>query len=471
MRSAVAYILLACCCVSCKLFKRTGPSGPVDAVFATDTSSNRQTYYAGEAAYLQGNLDEARKIFERFVITSPEPAAGYYRLSEIALKKEDREAAAGFNRKAREKDPQNEYYQLQQAELLELDKKFGEAGEIYLLRTYKNPKFWSLYQDAIKNFNRDKDAERMLATCRLWEKQFGLREEIAYNYSAAYQRLGHEDSALQIQKRLIEKYPERWKYKEKLWQYYLAKGHEKEALALYEEIISQDPDNTGIPVIMCDHLQSTAMHSPGHWKAIYALAANSRLEFKAKQTCVVSALDHTAAGMDDSLYKMLDILDRRHMNDEMYLQASASFYRSKGNFTQAITRYDKLRKKAPNLFLAWVNTLTLLDTMKQYPRLAAVADSMTEVFPSMVHPYYYLAAARMHLKEYQSSMDAANSGMIYALESAWKHRLKLILANDLNYLSRYDESLKQVNAVLAEDKDNPEALALKAELDKKIKIK
>ncbi len=472
MRSRAVYIILLCCSISCKLFtKGSGPAGPVDAVFATDTNTNRELYYSGEAAYLQGNLDEAYKIYQRFVISSPEPAVGYFRLSDIALKHENREAAVDFNRKAREKDPLNEFYQLQHAQLLELDKKFSEAGEIYLQRSYKNPKFWSLYQDAIRNFNKDRNSDRMLATCRLWEKQFGLREEIAYNFSQAYERKGLEDSVLFIQKRLIEKYPERWKYKEKLWHYYLTKGLEKEALAIYGEIIRDDPDNTGIPVVMCEHMRSTDIYSPAHWKAIFTLAANSRLDFKTKQSCLLPALDNAEVRYLDSVNKLLGILDRRHLNDEIYLQASANLYKRRMEPGKALYRYDLLRQKAPNLFLAWTNTLEILDTMANYPKLASVADSMTELFPSMVHPYYYMAKARQHLKQYQPSMDAANSGMIYALEASWKHRLMLILAKDLEQLSRYDESMKQVNAVLAEDKDNKEALALKAELDKKIKTK
>ena len=100
--------------------------------------------------------------------------------------------------------------------------KYNEAGKNYFKAIEINPKYWSRYKEASEFFKYSHNSNDLLKTCRLWEKQFLFRPEIAKAYIWAYQDLKKIDSITFIHEKLHAKYPDQSDYYKELITIYLS---------------------------------------------------------------------------------------------------------------------------------------------------------------------------------------------------------------------------------------------------------
>ncbi len=90
-------------------------------------------YYLIEAksALTNGNVQQAISFYNQCIAKYPKCAAAHYELANIALAIKDTEAALQYSRKAVAITPQNVWYQLQLANVLEARGMLKQAAENY----------------------------------------------------------------------------------------------------------------------------------------------------------------------------------------------------------------------------------------------------------------------------------------------------------------------------------------------------
>ena len=135
-------------------------------------------------------------------------------------------------------NPSEDTYIILKAQLLTVLFKYNEAGKYYFKAIEINPKYWSRYKEASEFFKYSHNSNDLLKTCRLWEKQFLFRPEIAKAYIWAYQDLKKTDSITLILQKLHAKYPDQSDYYKELITIYLSSNQfekaEKMALLKYQ---------------------------------------------------------------------------------------------------------------------------------------------------------------------------------------------------------------------------------------------
>lgn len=116
--------------------------------------------------------------------------------------------------------------------------KYNEAGKYYFKAIEINPKYWSRYKEASEFFKHSHNSIELLKVCRLWEKQFLFRPDIAKAYMWAYQDLKKTDSITYTLEKLHAKYPAQSDYYKELITTYLSSNQfekvEKMVLIRYQ---------------------------------------------------------------------------------------------------------------------------------------------------------------------------------------------------------------------------------------------
>lgn len=129
-------------------------------------------------------------------------------------------------------NPSEDTYIILKAQLLTVLFKYNQAGKYYFKAIEINPKYWSRYKEASEFFKNSHNSIDLLKVCRLWEKQFLFRPEIAKAYIWAYQDLRKTDSIAFIYEKLNAKYPDQAEYYKELKSIYLSSNQKEKAQKL-----------------------------------------------------------------------------------------------------------------------------------------------------------------------------------------------------------------------------------------------
>lgn len=164
--------------------------------------------------------------------------AANYRLATIHQKLGKIDQAIFYIDQALKFNPSEDTYVILKAQLLSVLFKYSEAGKYYFKAIEINPKYWSRYKEASEFFKRSHNSFELLKVCRIWEKQFLFRPEIAKAYIWAYQDLKKIDSVTYILEKLHTKYPDQSEYYKELITIYLSSNQfdkaQKLALLKYQ---------------------------------------------------------------------------------------------------------------------------------------------------------------------------------------------------------------------------------------------
>jgi tetratricopeptide (TPR) repeat protein len=209
--------LIHCLFLSIFLFWGTIGFAQIDTIQSTNSA-----YRKAEVLFQASDWVNAAAEFKKLAENPLSAEAANYRLASIHQKIGKNNEALFFIDQALKLNPSEDTYIILKAQLLTVLFKYNEAGKYYFKAIEINPKFWSRYKEASEFFKYSHNSFDLLKICRLWEKQFLFRPEIAKAYIWAYQDLRKTDSIVFIYGKLNAKYPDQAEYYKELKTIYLS---------------------------------------------------------------------------------------------------------------------------------------------------------------------------------------------------------------------------------------------------------
>ncbi len=442
-----AIVILALLVSACGLHKKK-PSGPV-----TSTAEVKDIYYQAEMAFVNGNYNEAKTLFTRFVKESPKPGSGYYRLASIEKIEKNYDEALRYCNLALQTDPENAYaINLLQADVYRATRQYALAGNIYQSLTYKNPQFWSLHSDAANMYKMAGNGLKMANAATRMESVFGIREEIAFFYAYAFSLQNKRDSVPQVYERLANKYPERRQYKLSYARALQDAGRKEKAMAIYQEMLASDPENAELLSALCKYYNGNTS-SPQYWQLVKKAVASHQLNINDKQGCLSPFLSRENNPYFDSLQPVLVTLTQMHPTESNSWQMLADWCYEKGNYPAAMNAYSQGLHIFSN-YQGWLKYSDCLYRLRYYSRMLSATDSMSEFFPSNPVVYNLRAKSLDAMGKWKNAKEECETGLSFSVDKQNITELNITLASALNHMGKRAESISLLQNLAKENRQN-----------------
>lgn len=355
-----------------------------------DTGALRESYYAAELQYIQGNWQQADSLFKKYIFSGLPAAPAYHRLACIASKTGKTDYALDWNSKAIRTDSTVEEWLWLQADLLRKKGDYKNVGDIYARYTLKHPRSWTCYTDAAKYYALGGEWTAMLSLCQRWEKEFGLLEPIVEYKSQALNMMDEPVKAAELWAALSRKYPDRRNYRYNQVSTLIEGNATEAATRLLDSLMSKDPDNPELQILLCKTMRnSSGPNLPSH---LWQIAKSNRLSFDSKWECLEN-YNHPRHPSYDSSEWLWRTLHESHPNELTPLNALGLWYLFHGKHAQAAGFLKaRLQDGEQNLML-WQQYITALSYGCETLTAISQSDSLTELYPLIPAGYRMKAIA------------------------------------------------------------------------------
>ena len=191
----------------------------------------------------KGNNDAAFDLLKRCTELNSEAAEAYYFLAQYyqLLKKDS--LAQQYNEKALALEPDNATFLETMAHTYIGRQEFEKAITVVEQLYAQDKSREELLEMLFELYQQTSNHEKAIETLNRIEAAEGKSERISYAKSDIYTQQGNKQAAIAEMKALADKYPNDLNYKGMYADMLLRNDEEQQALAIYQQILAEEPEN------------------------------------------------------------------------------------------------------------------------------------------------------------------------------------------------------------------------------------
>jgi tetratricopeptide (TPR) repeat protein len=211
-----------------------------------DTTSVRYAdslFIEAERLKLQGDPDQARGLFRKFLAVRPGNAAAYYELALLDGASRDAAGTLDNARRAVRLDTANQWFAIAYANALSMNGRHDSAALVFHHLSERFPaNVQYLYNEAVMR-SAAGDYHAALVLFNRLEDREGVNEEFVYQKQRIFLKLGETDSAAAEIRKLIDFNPGNARFYALLAQVYADNHEPDKAIQVYRSLLDKYPDN------------------------------------------------------------------------------------------------------------------------------------------------------------------------------------------------------------------------------------
>lgn len=415
-----------------------------------------ELFFDASKQKMLGNLDEAAVLFHQCIKIDVTHAASYYELANILYKKGELPDALPFARRARQLDPNNEWYNLFEADILI---NLGDAKSailVYdaLLKRYPE-KIEILYELANAQLLLEKPEDAIRTYNRL-EERLGVSEEISIQKERIYLGLNRLKDAVAELEKLITAFPGEQRYMGMLAEVYVANDMEDKAFQVYERMLANDADDPILRLNLAEYYKRKGNYDRSFQELKQAFASPG-LGIDQKIQVLVSY--YTITDSDKRLlpqaFELLDLTTKAHPDDAKGFAMTADFlYREKRldearEFFYSTVRLDSGRSAV------WNQLVQVSYELADHKAMQRDSETALELFPNQGVFYLFNGIALNAQKKHKEAADMLSQGELFVKGDTYLYvQLLSVLADAYNNQGNYKESDEAFDKALYRDPMN-----------------
>ena len=246
-----------------------------------DLRKNATYFSKGIACKYQEDVQGAIRNFEEALKFMPDDAASMFELSEQYVKVGRVEDAFNCIRKAAELDPENKWYQMRLARFYRNFEQYDDFIRVYEALTAKYPGDVDMLGELIEVYLVSEHYDQAVEKLNLLEKEIGSNPMISEQRVEIYKRQGKTKNVIGELQKMIADDPENTRYYHMLAKVYMENKKEKEAVKLYEQIKTIDPNDPYINISLLEYYEKNGDELKA-FEELLAAINNKNLDFNTK---------------------------------------------------------------------------------------------------------------------------------------------------------------------------------------------
>ena len=355
---------------------------------------------------LNGNFEKASEQYITAMEINPESAASEFYLASIFIAKKDYETASSYAVRAVELQPDNFWYNLEKADLLNKTGKQKAALIIYESLVKKTEYKELLYEKLIHIYTENKDINNLISVYEQKQKLTGYSPETAEKLFNLYLKVKNYNKAEQTVSQLSRKYPAEIRYQGMAAEYYYSVNQIVNAEKIYNKLLNEYPDNTDVNLSYALFCRKTGNHDE-YFKTTKKLIP-SDLEFIKKYNLLVSGRYRNFP--KNEYFELLNELYKNNTDEIMANTLLAEYYIDENNKEKAIPYIRRTVELNPSDFNMLIMLFSLTYDIKDFNNLSKDTEKYLTYFPNQPKIYLYKGIAEYKLKNYQEAEKYLKSG-------------------------------------------------------------
>ncbi|MEY8592940.1 tetratricopeptide repeat protein [Butyricimonas hominis] len=358
-------------------------------------------------------FDQCMKIYNR-------SAAVRYEISSILSLGEDLNLPLQLMREAVQLEPDNIWYNLLLANILQKKSMIEEACKVYDELIAKHPEREDFYIIQVDLYTSTEKWEKAIEVLNRYEKQFGVNEPAIIEKAKLYSKMDNVKRASSEIMKLIKKYPENTDYLGLLAELYLSHNQEKKGLQLLNRIVKDYPDNGFVQFYLADYYR-TKKDSLNTEKYIRPALANDNIDNNLKVQYLLKLLVNQAdlSLSTDHIYRYVQLLLEKYPGDLSVRTLNADFLKRENKLEECKKELEFIISKEKNNYLVWEELMLLSNQLGDTAAMKSEGLECLNYFPNEPLPYMMISLPMLIEGNYAKATGYLQKGLELAPDKSF----------------------------------------------------
>jgi tetratricopeptide (TPR) repeat protein len=375
---------------------------------------------------IMGNDVHALDLFEAVIKVDKQNAASYYEASHILWKQKKAIKALEYAGQAAQLYPDNEWYLIWYAELLQRMGENKAATKTFDQLITLKPNNLEYYLLKAGSLYDAKNYNEAITVYDDIEKRFGIDPDIIREKQRIWLKLGKVDKAATELEKLITKKPSESAYYILLVELYQANNLYDDALKAIKRLENVNPNHPAVALSYAEYYRSVNQPDVSFtW--LQKAFANSELQSELKAKVLMSYLGavHNNDTMMQQALTLSKIFAQTNSSELIPYAMYGDFLMMDKQLANAMLQYREAIKIDKNNLQVWQQLLQCNAELSDYKSLADDSKEAISLFPEQPSFYYFNGVANGILKNPEAAVQSLKSGA------------KLVVDNDLLLIEFY----------------------------------
>ena len=361
----------------------------------------------------KGNSDAAFDLLRHCVDIDSARSEAYFYLAQYygALKQKDK--MLGMMKKAVDLEPDNTTYLETLANVYISQRQYAEGIEM-LERLYdKSRERDEVLGMLVQLYEQQQDYDNAIRTLNRLETLEGKSERLSFAKSSLFTQKGDKKAAISEMKKLADQYPHDNNYRCLYGNTLYVNGQQKKALAIYHEILKDDPDNRNAQMAMLAHYNEQHDSAAAN-RLIEEILLNKQSSTEDRVTLMRQVIGESERAGGDStrvLQLFHRMLDLPQSDADMALFCATYMNLKKMPKDSIGAVLEKAIQIAPDNAAARLQLVSYAWQNEDRDKVIALCKEARQYNPDEMAFYYYQGIAYYQNSQLDEALDAFQNGI------------------------------------------------------------
>ena len=361
----------------------------------------------------KGNSDAAFDLLRHCVDIDSTRSEAYFYLAQYygALKQKDK--MLGMMKKAVDLEPDNTTYLETLANVYISQRQYAEGIEM-LERLYdKSRERDEVLGMLVQLYEQQQDYDSAIRTLNRLETLEGKSERLSFAKSSLFTQKGDKKAAISEMKKLADQYPHDNNYRCLYGNTLYVNGQQKKALAIYHEILKDDPDNRNAQMAMLAHYNEQHDSAAAN-RLIEEILLNKQSSTEDRVTLMRQVIGESERSGGDStrvLQLFHRMLDLPQSDADMALFCATYMNLKKMPKDSIGAVLEKAIQIAPDNAAARLQLVSYAWQNEDRDKVIALCKEARQYNPDEMAFYYYQGIAYYQNSQLDEALDAFQNGI------------------------------------------------------------
>ncbi|MBQ9561689.1 MAG: tetratricopeptide repeat protein [Prevotella sp.] len=273
-------------------------------------SANKYRYYYIEAVRQQDmeNYAAAFELFRHCYELNPDAPEVNYALGMFYMVLQQDSIGVAYLKRATELEPDNDEFCERLAQTYLYQNNIEAATDVYEALVKRQPDRTEYLELLLRIYRQQHDYPKILSTLDRIELQEGQTESVTLEKMRIRSMMDDNEGAYRELKSLIDAHPFDMNLQVMLGNWYLNQGKKKEALATFDRVLQEEPDNAQAQMSLMDYYRSEGEINKAD-TLLYDILVNPRTDSDTRLDLIGSWVRDSESRGGDSL-RVIQVFDR-----------------------------------------------------------------------------------------------------------------------------------------------------------------
>lgn len=358
-----------------------------------------------------GKMDKAIELLTKLYREDRSNDAAAFELARCYLAEKDELKANDFLSKAITLQPENIWYQLYKAEMLENKNDIQGLVKIYQSLTTLQPQNTEFLHQLARYQEANGGYKDAIASLQKIENIRGISEAVSRDKYQLYRNLNDTKKAELELLQLVNTDPNNTRFLNNLASFYSQTGDEKKAKEIYRKVLSMDSDDPTANIALASEGNENDQKK-AFLLSIQNVISNKDVNIDVKIKELIPFIQDLGQEGDaaQTLEPLLQSLQNVHPTEAKAYAIYGDYYTMTGKPEKAVAKYEKTVSLDPNVFSVWEGLMLSLVEMEDYKKLDKVSTEASTYFPYQSLCTYYNALSHIRMTPEELFMQGLKPG-------------------------------------------------------------